>query len=296
MKIGFVGIGLMGRPMVDRLLDAGHILHILGRDTEALLALERKGAIVASSIAEIAQEVEVFCACRVTPEQSKQIFIGPDGVYASGRSGLLCIDFATIDPFTSRSIETVLRNAKMAYLDAPISGGPDGAKAGELSIIVGGHEVDVGAAQPVFDAIGKATFHMGGPGTGVTAKLCNNMITITTHALLAEAMVLGVKSGIDARALYNVLRNSSAFSRTLERVIPNHFLTRNFDAAATVDTILKDLECALELGRKTGVPLSLPAVARDLFDEAVERGLGQKDIASVILQIEDAAQIKVGPA
>jgi len=244
----------------------------------------------------MARRVEVFCACRVTPQQSEQIFIGPEGVLSSGHDGLICIDFATIDPFTSRRIGTALGAANMAYLDAPISGGPDGAEAGTLSVIVGGTEADVIAAQPVFSAIGKRTFHMGGPGTGVTAKLCNNMISITTHALLAEAMVLGVKSGINARALYEVLRNSSAFSRTLERVVPNHFLTRNFEAAATVETILKDLECALDLGRRNGVPLSLPEVARDRFVETIQLGRGQRDIASVILQVEEAAGTQVGPA
>ncbi len=296
MKIGFVGIGLMGLPMAHRLLDAGHDLLVLGRDRSALDSLVAKGASVGASISEIAALVDVFCACRVTPEQSLDIFTAPDGVIATGSAGLICVDFATIDPFTSRRIESRLRDAGIAYLDAPISGGPDGAAAGSLSVIVGGGENDVTRVKPLFQAIGKAVFHMGGPGTGVTAKLCNNMISITTHALLAQAMVLGVKSGIDARALYDVLRNSSACSRTLERVVPNHFLPRNFEAAATVETILKDLDCALELGRHHGVPLTIPEVAHACFAETVRLGRGGDDIASVIQQIEEAAGIRVGPA
>lgn len=296
MRIGFVGLGLMGVPMVRRLLAAGHELLVLSANAQTLELLEREGARRAASLAALAADVEVFCACRVTPEQSREVFLGAGGVLEIGRPGLLCIDFATVDPATARQIGEALARRGIAFLDAPISGGPDGAAAGTLSVIVGGEADAVARAEPLFSAFSKRVFHMGGVGTGVMAKLCNNMISITTHALLAEAMVLGVKAGIEPRALYEVLRSSSARSNTLERVVPGHFLPRDFRAAATVDMIMKDLQCALEVARTMGMSLTLPSVALERFADAVAAGHAQDDIASVILPIESKAGVTVGPA
>ncbi|MEX0923483.1 MAG: NAD(P)-dependent oxidoreductase [Rhodovibrionaceae bacterium] len=292
MKIGFVGLGLMGLPMAERLIAAGHELHVFTGNKESLAALTAQGAVAGASLAEVAGRVEVFCACRVTPEQSREVFLGE--ILALESPPPLCIDFATIEPLVSREIGARLAEAGVAYLDAPVSGGPTAAREGTLSVIVGGEAEAVARAQPIFEAFGKRTFHMGGPGTGVTAKLCNNMISITTHALVAEAMVLGVKAGIDAAALYEVMRNSSANSQTLNRVVPNHFLPRDFKAAATVEMIMKDLQGAISLARAEGVRLLLPNVALQCFVDAAGRGHLQDDIASVILPMEEIAGVEVG--
>ncbi len=294
MKIGFVGLGLMGLPMAHRLIDAGHELHVYSANAESLAELTAKGARPAESLLDVAGRVEVFCACRVTPEQSREVFLGDEGVISLETPPPLCIDFATIEPLVSRQIGARLADAGIAYLDAPISGGPTAARQGTLSVIVGGDSGAVERAQPIFDAFGKQTFHMGGPGTGVTAKLCNNMISITTHALVAEAMVLGVKAGIDAAALYEVMRNSSASSQTLNRVVPNHFLPRDFKAAATLEMVMKDLQGAISLARAEGVRLLLPNVAMQCFVDAAGRGHLQDDIASVILPMEEIAGVTVG--
>jgi 3-hydroxyisobutyrate dehydrogenase-like beta-hydroxyacid dehydrogenase len=291
MRVGFVGLGLMGLPMARNLLRAGHELVVHSASAGARDVIGREGARVAASPCDIAGMVDVFCACRVTPEQSREVFLGPEGVRASGRRDLLCIDFATVDPATARNIGTALIADGIGFLDAPISGGPPAAKAGALSIIVGGAEADVKRARPLFDVLGKQTFHMGPVGAGVSAKLCNNMITITTHALLAEALVLGVKSGIDPYRLYEVLRASSARSNTLERVFPNHFLPRNFVAAASIATITKDLACAIEAADALGVRLRLPEAAMELYRDAAAHGLTERDIAAVILPMEKAAGI-----
>jgi 3-hydroxyisobutyrate dehydrogenase-like beta-hydroxyacid dehydrogenase len=296
MRIGFVGLGLMGLPMARNLLRAGHELAVFSSNQASLTSMRQDGAIIAGSIAEIAAYVDAFCTCRVTPEQSLEVFTGPGGLSEVGRPGLLCIDFATVTPDTARTIGAALAARGMGFLDAPISGGPDGATAARLTVIVGGAESDVERARPIFAAVSKETRHMGPVGTGVAAKLCNNLITITTHALLAEAMVLGVKSGIEPRQLYHVLAASSARSTTLERVVPKHFLPRHFEAAASLITIMKDLGCALEMGRSLNVPLSLGEVAMRRFAEAAAQGHAEKDIAAVILPIEAAAGVMVGPA
>lgn len=294
MRIGFVGLGLMGLPIARRLLKAGHKLHIFSENTKSTEALTGLGAISEKAVLEVAGKVEVFCSCRVTPEQSRDVFTGGGGVLSAVTRPEICIDFATIDPMTSREIGKEMAKVGIDYLDAPISGGPDGAAAGTLSIIVGGKKGAVKKVTPIFETFGNQIFHMGDVGSGVTTKLCNNMISITTHALVAEAMVLGVKSGVSAHALYEVLANSTAYSRTLERVVPRHFLVRNFKAAATINNIMKDLQGALDLAENKGVQLSLPTTAMDRFVEAAEHGYSQNDIAAVILPMEENAGTKVG--
>ena len=296
MKIGFVGLGLMGQPMAGRLIEAGYEVHVFSGNAEAVEAAVAKGAVAGGSVAEVAGRVEIFCSCRVTPDQSREVFAGPDGVPAATTVPPVCIDFATIDPMTSREIGRAIAAAGTDYIDAPVSGGPHAAAAGTLSIIAGGAQPAVERAGPVFDSLGKRTFHMGGTGTGVTAKLCNNLITITSHALIAEAMVLGAKAGIDGHALYEVLSQSTAYSRTLERVAPNHFLPRNFEAAASVENIMKDLQGALDLAGAEGLRLALGETAMTLFAEAAAHGHARDDIASVILPLEAAAGVSVGRA
>ena len=294
MRVGFVGLGLMGRPMAHRLIDAGHELHVFSSNTDSLRSLTERGALPAASVAEVAERAEVFCSCRVTAEQSRELYLGGEGVMSARNPASLCIDFATIDPATSRGIGAALLAGGIHYLDAPVSGGPDGAAKGALSVIVGGEATALERARPLFEAVGEQIFHVGQVGSGVTAKLCNNMISITTHALVAEAMVLGVKAGIDAHALYDVLSNSSACSRTLRRVVPNHILARDFRPAATIETIIKDLQGAITLARAEGVRLLLPNVAMQCFVETAGKGHAQKDIAAVILPMEEIAGVSVG--
>jgi len=286
----------MGLPIARHFAAAGHRLFVASGSRAPLDELAALGATVCASPREIAPHVEIFFSCRVTPEQSRQTFLGEDGILANAAAGLLCVDLATTDPETASDIAVRLAKHGIGFLDAPISGGPDGAQAKTLSIIVGGAAEHVERAKPLFDLFGKKTFHMGPVGSGVATKLCNNMITITTHALVAEAMVLGVKAGVDAARLYEVLRSSTAYSRTLERVVPNHFLKRNFNAASNVKTVMKDLDCALLTARRLGVRLLLPAVALQCYVDAAGRGHGDDDIASVILPMEEIAGVQVGVA
>jgi 3-hydroxyisobutyrate dehydrogenase-like beta-hydroxyacid dehydrogenase len=294
-RVGFVGLGKMGLPMAVNILAADHTLVIHSRSPAAIERLTAAGARAAGSVREIAADVDILCSCRVTPDQSREVFLGAGGAIGAGNRDLVCVDFSTIDPMTSREIAAALAAQGIGFLDAPVSGGPDGAAAKTLSVMVGGEEAVVARAAPVLQAVGRNVFHMGPVGAGVSTKLCNNMITGTLHVLLAEAMVLGVKSGIDPRRLYDVLRVSSARGNTLERVLPNHFLPRNYVAASAVTTIIKDLECIGVTAKALGVRLLLPTIAQQCFVEAAGLGHGDKDLAAVILPMEKIAGIKIGP-
>lgn len=296
MKIGFVGLGHMGTPMAARMLAAGHDLIVCSRNAADVARLRQAGARVAASFAALAEEVEVLCSCRVTPADSIELFASDSGVPGSAARNLLCIDFSTVDPMTSRRIAETLRARGHGFLDAPVSGGPPKATDGTLSIMIGGSDEDFRRAEPVLRLVGAHLHHLGPVGAGVTAKLCNNMITGTLHVLIAEAMVLGAKAGIDSDRLYEVLRTSSARSNTLDRVVPQHFLPRNFAPASALTTMIKDLDCILATGKTLGVQLSLSETAQQRYIEAADLGHGAKDLSAVILPMETAAGVAVGYA
>lgn len=296
MRVGFMGLGRMGLPMARNILRAGFGLSVCSTQEEAVAELVAAGASRAGSPRELAETCSIVGACRITPSHSREAFLGPDGVAQAGRRGLVAVDFATVDPCTSRAISTELAGIGIGYLDAPVSGGPPGAAAGTLSIIVGGRDADVAAARPLFEALGRRVYHVGDSGAGSMAKLCNNLITGTLHVLVSEAMVLGTKAGIEPARLYEVLSNSSARSTTLERIGPNHILPGNFLPGSALDMIIKDLDCAIDAARDVGVSLRLPDLARSCFTEASARGLGALDLSAVYLSLaQDAGLVDSKP-
>lgn len=289
LRIGFVGLGNMGTPMVRRLLGAGHSVAVFSRNTAERDRLVADGAIRAENLSALVRNIDALCGCRVTPHDSESLFLAPETIAAGAPRGLLCVDFSTIDQATSIRISNRLAASGIQYLDAPVSGGPSAAAKGTLSVMVGGTQAAFDRAKPIFDAVGGSVTFMGPPGTGVAIKLCNNLITGTMHVLIAEAMVLATKAGIEPQKVYDVLRASSARSNTLERVMPQHFLPRDFEPRSALTTIIKDLDCAAATARLHGMTLRLPETARKCFLEAAADGHGAKDLAAVILTLERQA-------
>jgi 3-hydroxyisobutyrate dehydrogenase/2-hydroxy-3-oxopropionate reductase len=286
----------MGKPMVRRLIGAGHHVRIFSRGAAGMQEMAAAGAAVATDLADLVRNAEAVCGCRVTPADSEALFMAPETIAAGRSRKILCIDFSTIDQSTATRIAGRLAQEGIDYLDAPVSGGPVAAEAGTLSVMVGGDAAAFERARPIFEAIGKSIVHMGPSGSGVATKLCNNIITGTMHVLIAEALVLGAKAGINPRRLYDVLRVSSARSNTLDRVVPNHFLPRDFEPRSALTTIIKDLDCANATAKMHGFALRLPEAARQCFLEAAADGFGDKDLSAVILSLEKAAGTTVGPA
>ena len=293
MKIGFVGLGLMGAPMARNLVRAGFDVIVHGRDADTVARLQAEGARSAGSLRELAAGVDVLCSCRVTPQHSRDVFLGDQGAAGAARAGLLCIDFATIDPATARAIAHDVAARGMGFVDAPVSGGPAAAANGTLSIMAGGSAADFARARPLLEKVGKSIFHLGDVGNGLAAKLCNNLITGTLHVVIAEAMVLGTRLGLDPHALYDVLRASSARSNTLERVVPNHFLPGNYEARSALSMMIKDLECITATAKAAGVRLLLPTIAQQCYIEAEGLGHGAKDLAAVVLPMEQIAGVSI---
>ncbi len=294
MRIGFIGLGRMGFPMAHNLIKAGHavVAHNRSRDpVERLVAL---GAASAATPAETANAADILVSCVMTPAQIEQIYLGPDGALAGARAGQIFIDASTTHPAISRKIAAALAAKNVAFLDAPVSGGPRGAEQGTLAVMVGGDAKVLEKVRPMLEVFGRNIFHMGPVGAGNSAKLCNQILTGTAHALVAEAMVLGTRLGLDPQTLFEVLQVSSGQCRALDRAVPEAILPRNFAAAFTVEGIIKDLDCALQAAGENDVRLLLPAVARLMYQEARGLGHGGEHVAAVIRPMEKIAGVEVG--
>lgn len=293
MRIGFIGLGRMGKPMAANLLDAGYTLTVHNRSQAVVESIVEKGAARAASAADAARASDVLFTCLPRPQDVEQVLLGQDGAIEGARDGHIFIDTSTVDPMTSRHVGAVLADAGVEFLDAPISGGPTGAKDATLSIMVGGNAGAVSRVRAILETLGKKIFHLGPVGAGATAKVCNQMIVGVTHVLVGEAMVLGTKAGMDPRALYEVLKVSSAQSRALERAVPNFILPGKFDASFAMDGIYKDLECAIKTAKALGVRLLLPAIAQQCYEEARALGHAKEDVAAVIRPMEQIAGVEV---
>jgi len=294
MRVGFIGLGRMGFPMARNLIKAGHLVVAHNRSRGPVDRLAALGAVPATTPAEVARSVEILVSCVLTPEQVEDIYLGPEGALKGARAGQVYIDTSTIYPKTSRKIGEALRAREVAFIDAPISGGPQGAENGTLSVMVGADAAALEKARPVLEVFGKNIFHMGPIGAGCSTKICNQMLTGTAHVLVAEAMVLGAKLGLDPQKLFDVLHVSSGQCRALDRAVPEAILPRNFAAVYTVEGMIKDLECTIRTARENGVRLLLPTVAQQIYQEARGLGHGSEHLAAVIMPMENIAGVEVG--
>ena len=296
MKIGFIGLGNMGMHMARNLRAAGHELVVHNRSRAKVDAFVAQGGTAAWSPAEVTSQVEIVMACLPFPQTCEEVFLGPDGAIEGAGQGQLWIDFSTNGPDTARRIAAGAVGQGAGFLDAPISGGPAGAEAGTLAIMVGGAEADFARAQPVLQAVGGNVRHFGPVGSGSVVKLVNQLIAAATSAAIAEGYVLAVKNGVEPRALYEMLHTATADSRMHERLVPDQILARDFAPLFAVDLLAKDLGLAAQLGRQSGVRALVTTLSDQLFQEAQLKGHGQSDIAAIIRPLEELTGVEVRPA
>lgn len=293
MLIGFIGLGKMGRPMAEALIRDKYEVVVHNRSRSVIDEMVSLGATAVHSPAEVAERSDIIFTCLAVPEDVERILIGPTGAIEGARTGKLFVDASTIEPDRSRRIGKALAERGIGFLDAPVSGGPPAALSRSLAILAGGEAADFRKAEPVLRSFGDNIFHLGPVGSGSLAKLCNQILASVHQALACEVMVMGAKGGLDATRLYEALRVSSGQSRGMERAIGRFVLPRDFSAKATIDLILKDLECAMEAAANLGIKQTLAPVAAQMYYDAVAQGHGEKDIAAVILPLEERAQVKV---
>jgi len=292
MRVGFVGIGKMGRPMSLRLLAAGHEVIVHSRSRGPVDALVERGARAAASPAEVAQAAEIVLAALPTVGTVEQVFLGAGGLVESARPGQVLVDHSTVSPDLSRRIAEAARARGAAFLDAPVSGGPGGAEAGTLTVMVGGERAAFDQALPIFQAFGKNIHHVGPSGLGTVVKLVNQLLVGIHTAASAEAAVFGARLGADPQAIVDIIGTSFGGSTMLNRNLPR-MMRRDFSPATPGTLILKDLGIITAVAREQNVRLLLGGIAEQVFVEAQGAGLAESDMAALVQPLERLAGVEV---
>lgn len=293
MTVGFIGLGNMGLPMARNLLKKGFELHVHTRTRSKAESLEGDGARIADSPAALAARADVVLACLPDPSASKEVFLGGRGIASAARPGQILIDHSTVGPELSRACHRAASEKAAHFLDAPISGGPGGAQAGTLTIMVGGDESAFERSLPVFRALGDTVVHMGGPGAGSVSKLVNQILVGVHTIASCEALLVGTRWGIDPEKLAPVLMGAWGASRMLERNAPL-IARREFGRSASpIRNIVKDLEIALELANQMACVLPATNQAARLNRAAADTGMAALDLAAVYQLLEREAATSV---
>jgi 2-hydroxy-3-oxopropionate reductase len=290
--LGFIGLGLMGKPMAKNLLKAGFALTVHSRSRGPVEELAALGAKAASNPRAVAAASEVVITIVPDSPDVEAVVTGPDGILAGANPGLIHIDMSTISPLVTQRLAEVEKQAGVTMLDAPVSGGTVGAEAGTLSIMVGGDEATFNACQPIFAAMGKKITHMGPSGAGQTTKACNQIMTGGIYAVMSEALVLAAKSGLDPAKVVEVLSGGAARCWALEVRAPR-ILKRELNPGFKASMQYKDLNIVGETARALGVPTPITALTRELYAAMLAAGNGELDNSAVVTVLEAWAGVEV---
>jgi 2-hydroxy-3-oxopropionate reductase len=288
--VGFIGLGIMGRPMARNLLKAGYPVIVHSRSRGPVDELVAAGARAARSSAEVAGQVDVLVTMLPNSPDVELVALGASGVLEGARRGLLFLDMSTISPIVSQKIGHALEGKGVRMLDAPVSGGEKGAIDGTLSIMVGGEKADFDAALPVFQAMGKTITHLGPLGAGGFTKLANQIIVAVNLTALGEALTLAKKAGLDRSLTLKALGGGLAGSRCLEQKTPN-YLAGTYSPGFKIDLHFKDLGLIMEASRALGVPVPCTAVVQELFNAVRVKGGGGLDHSGIITLLEELAGV-----
>ena len=288
--VGFIGLGIMGRPMARNLLKAGYPLLVHSRSQGPVQELVGAGAKAANSPKDVASQVEVLITMLPNSPDVELVALGKSGIVEGARPGLLVLDMSTISPLVSQKVGKALQSKGVRMLDAPVSGGEKGAIEGALSIMVGGEKSDFDAALPVFQALGKTITHLGPLGAGGFTKLANQVIVAVNLTALGEALTLARKAGLDRSLTLKALGGGLAGSKCLEQKTPN-YLSGAYNPGFKIDLHFKDLGLIMESSRALGVPLPCTAVVQELFNALRVKGRGGLDHSGVITLLEELAGV-----
>lgn len=290
MNIGFIGLGNMGAPMAQNLIKAGHELTVFDVSETALSNLKSKGASVANTLVELAQNsnIELIITMLPAAQHVKSVYLGVNGILENVSKGVALVDSSTIDPQTSREVASLAMQQGNPMLDAPVSGGTGGAQAGTLTFMVGGEVSLFEKLKPVLEHMGKNIVHCGGSGNGQVAKVANNMLLGISMIATAEAMNLGVALGMDPKILAGVINTSSGRCWSSEvynpypGVVETAPASRGYSGGFGTDLMLKDLGLATEAAKGVKQPIVLGAVAQQMYQLFSSKGNGNLDFSAII--------------
>ncbi len=286
-KVGYIGVGLMGRPMVLRLLQAGVPVTVWARTPAKVADVVSAGADLAASPAALARACDTVITCVSDTAAVEAVVFGADGISAGGAAGKVLVDMSTIHPARSREFAQRLRTETgMGWIDAPVSGGPPGAAAGTLAVMAGGDPADFERVQPVVAHLAGAFTLMGPAGAGQTTKMVNQVIVGGCKSVIAEAVQLAMNAGIDALRLPEAFAGGRADSSLLRQCLPK-MVSGDFSPTGHIRTMMKDLDMVMELARATGTPMPLTALSTEIHRMMVAHGHANADTTSVIALLRD---------
>jgi len=284
--IGFIGLGVMGRPMAEHLVRAGHEVTVHNRSQDPVRALVSAGAKAAATAADVAAGAEVVITMVPDSPDVEAVVLGDGGVLSAARQGLLLIDMSTIRPDTARLVGEAAQARGVRFLDAPVSGGEVGAVEATLSIMVGGDADDFEAALPILESLGKTIVHVGPVGSGQTVKAANQLIVAGIIELVSEAIVLLEAHDVDMQPAIKVLAGGLAGNQILERKATG-MLARRFDPGFRIDLHHKDMQIIQAAARDTGVAIPVTALVAQMLVALRSLDRGSLDHSAILTLIED---------
>jgi 2-hydroxy-3-oxopropionate reductase len=293
-KVGFIGLGIMGRPMAKNLMDAGYELVVHNRSPEKAEELAEEGnATAAGSPREVAEACDIVITMLPDSPDVEAVAAGEGGILEGLRDGALLVDMSTISPVVTEELAEKIREKGASMLDAPVSGGDVGAIEGALSIMVGGSQQDFERARPLFDVMGKVATHVGPIGAGQVVKACNQIVVALTIEAVSEALVLGSKGGVAPEKLVEALSGGLAGSAVMEAK-KEKFFSHDFEPGFRIELHHKDLGIALAAGREYGVALPVTAIVDQMLEASKAKDRGDRDHSALLNLLEEAAQHEIG--
>ncbi|WP_322922440.1 2-hydroxy-3-oxopropionate reductase [Paenibacillus campi] len=291
-RLGFIGLGIMGRPMVSNLLQAGYEVKVFDINTAAVDTLVSQGASSGTTPAEVAMQSEIIFTMLPNSSHVQQVVLGENGVLQGAIPGSIIVDMSSISPVISRDIAAAVQTAGLHMIDAPVSGGEPKAIDGTLAIMAGGDESVFNSVLPVLEVMGSQVIRVGANGSGTTAKLANQIIVNLNIAAMSEALVFAAKAGIDIGKMYEAIRSGLAGSAVLDAKVPL-ILERNFIAGGRIDINLKDMTNVMETAHDIGVPLPLSSQLLEIFHALKVDGKAADDHGGIVQYFEKLAGVEV---
>jgi len=291
-KVGFIGLGIMGKPMSKNLLKAGYQLVVCDIVKAAVEEVQKAGAEVGTSPADVASKCDIIVTMLPNSPQVKEVVLGKNGVLEGAKKGSLVVDMSSIAPLVSREVGAELAKKGVRFLDAPVSGGEPKAIDGSLSIMVGGAKADFDEAVPLFKCMGGSYVLTGAIGAGNVTKLANQIIVAINIAAVSEAMVLATKAGVDPNLVYEAIKGGLAGSTVLNAKAPL-MMDRKFNPGFRINLHIKDLGNIIDTGHGVGVPLPLSAAVMEMMQALKVDGMGDCDHGALVRFYEKLAQVEV---
>jgi 3-hydroxyisobutyrate dehydrogenase len=292
-RVGFIGLGIMGGGMARNLLKNGFALTVWNRSADKMTPILEAGASAGASPADVASKSDIVITCVSDTPDVEAVILGENGVIHGLRSGGLVIDMSTISPKATREIAARLNERGIAMLDAPISGGSEGAARGTLSIMVGGDAAQFARALPVFQAMGRTITHVGGHGSGQMVKLVNQILVVVNMLAVSEALLFAQAGGLDLEKTLNAVAGGAAGSWMLSNR-GTQAIRRDWRPGFTIDLQQKDLRLALEMAAELGIPVLATSLVSNLYRTLQARGLGSEGNHALVKALEALAGIEIG--